>query len=406
MKTLAGASIAVVVIVGALAVPSLHSQVPRCQTSPNIPLPDLARSYRGIDFGLYPGRRTTPPNQHLIPGLERARKGVRPLDASGNPSPAGKIILMSLGMSNTSSEFSRFSADAKSNAAINRRLTILNGSLSGADAAMWTVPNSPPWQRAISIAGTGGNSAKQVQVIWVKQAHLRTAVFPDEVALLKADLESILRIAKSVFPNLQIAYLSSRTRAGAQSRRGPGEPQAYETAFAVRGAIQDQIEGRLGMDVAGWISWGPYLWSNGSPRSDGFVWDCQDVRQDMIHPTDSGDSKVAEQLMAFFMTADTSVPWFLEPQGSRAGPGISAIVPSTATGDAPLAVDFTAAVSEATRYFWSFEDGTSSTARNPRKTFYVDGVYHVRLTVTDALGRWAGSSVVVRVGRAARKSPS
>ena len=209
-----------------------------------------------------------------------------------------------------------------------------------------------------------------------------------------------MQVAKSVFPNLQIAYVSSRTRAGAESRSGPGEPQAYETAFAVRRLIQEQIEGtgEVGVDVA-WLSWGPYLWSNGTPRSDGFVWDCGDVERDLIHPTASGNQKVADQLMAFFMTAKTATPWFLDSALAGRGPTIGEISSTKASGNAPLTVDFTARVSGATEYFWSFEDGTFSKAQNPGKTFNLDGRYDVRLTAMDASGRWANASVEIRVGR-------
>jgi hypothetical protein len=376
------------------------SQALVCRGSPNIPLTDLTSAYRGLDVGLYPGKRNTPPDDHLAIGLERATKGIRPLDANGKPAANGRIILMALGMSNTSSEFARFVADARANRAINRQLTILNASLSGSDAARWTDRDSFPWKNAVSMASAGSLSPNQVQVIWIKQAHLRTAAFPQEVELFKANLQRMIDIASGLFPNLQIVYLSSRTRAGTPSRQGPGEPQAYETAFGVRRVIEEHMAARRKSGAGGvWLSWGPYLWANDAKRSDGLVWECGDLQADTIHPTASGDKKVADQLMAFFMSAETAAPWFLEPSLANRGPKLGEIAASFTSGPTPLTVKFSAAVSGATQYFWTFEDGTFSTAASPEKTFHIDGLYNVQLTVIDASGNWARGSVAVRAGK-------
>jgi lysophospholipase L1-like esterase len=54
--------------------------------------------------------------------------------------------------------------------------------------------------------------------------------------------------------------------------------------------------------MAPWIAWGPYLWADGvEPRSDGLVWLCEDVNpNDGIHPSQSGETKVADMLVEFF----------------------------------------------------------------------------------------------------------
>ena len=334
----------------------------QCGPSSNIALPDLTSSYRGLAPGLYPDGRTTPPPDHRAAGVDRAVNRVRPLDVQGRPAPDGRIILLSLGMSNTRSEFASFIADARQHPAVNRRLLVVNGSLSGADAQLWTDPDGPPWRHAIREVSTRrGLSPNQVQVIWIKQTHLRPTSFPQEIERLASSLESMLGIARRVFPNLQMVYLSSRTRAGAESRRGPGEPHAYETAFAVRRVIQAYLErAGSGGDEGPWIGWGPYLWSSGRPRSDGFVWDCGDVQRDMIHPTPSGNQKVANQLMSFFMAAETATPWFLEPSLVDDA-ATEAATAAPETGPVPLTVTFDGGPSPRRRYFWSFGDGTTST---------------------------------------------
>ncbi len=58
------------------------------------------------------------------------------------------------------------------------------------------------------------------------------------------------------------------------------------------------------------------------------------------------------------------------------------------TGSAPLAVQFTDdSTGDVTTRAWDFGDGTTSTQRNPVKTYTAPGTYTVRLTVTTADGR-------------------
>jgi hypothetical protein len=101
------------------------------------------------------------------------------------------------------------------------------------------------------------------------------------------------------------------------------EPWSYEAGFAVKNAIQDQINGNTNLNyiaangpvVAPWMSWGPYYWANGmNSRSDGLVWTCQDLEADGTHPSDPvGRIKVSTQLFNFLKSDDTASIWFLKP---------------------------------------------------------------------------------------------
>jgi PKD repeat protein len=72
---------------------------------------------------------------------------------------------------------------------------------------------------------------------------------------------------------------------------------------------------------------------------------------------------------------------------------------SPASGPVPLSVDFTANVSGATasKYSWSFGDGTTSTAALPSHTYNKGGNFTAKVTVTDSAGATASSSKVVAV---------
>ena len=60
-------------------------------------------------------------------------------------------------------------------------------------------------------------------------------------------------------------------------------------------------------------------------------------------------------------------------------------------GFAPLTVSFSSQGSSVTQWDWSFGDGGTSTARNPRHTYTTPGVYTVQLVVTRTSSTWGGT---------------
>lgn len=376
-----------------------------------VPLTDLAGSYRGFEGGLYPNGMTIRPALHESVGLDLARNQVRPLDANGVPNSAtGRIGLVSLGMSNTATEFGQFLELIRNEPALNPRLVVVNGALSSQTADRWRDPNSQSWQQMHSQLAQRQVTPQQVQVAWVKvvlagfgtNTSNPLANFPAFPQTLQADLETISRNLRTNFPNLRIAYFSSRIRAYTTPRGLSPEPTAYETGFAVRWAISRQIEGEptLGPAVAPWMSWGPYLWADGmAPRSDGLTYSCSDLEADFTHPAPSGARKVADQLRAFFLSDPTATPWFLK--AAIGPPRIDALTASPPGGEAGVRVAFAAAASDSDgvrEYVWTFGDGTYAYGPAPRKTFNVAGRYPVSLTVLDNLGNASQVTTIVAVG--------
>jgi len=80
-------------------------------------------------------------------------------------------------------------------------------------------------------------------------------------------------------------------------------------------------------------------------------------------------------------------------------PPVVSIAFNPSSGSVPLNVDFTANVSGATasKYSWSFGDGTTSTAALPSHTYSAAGNYTAAVTVTDSSGGTASASSVVAV---------
>ena len=288
------------------------------------PLTELgAAKYKGEDGGLYGGGKNEPPKIHLEAAMKEAA-AVQPLDADGKPSQEGRIGLLSVGMSNTTMEYSRFKQLADADPAKSAKVVVLDGAQGGQTGARWADPKAPLWQKVDERMKDAGLSAKQIQVAWMKQAEAGPAQhgeFPKHAKFLQENLVKGLTNLKEKFPNLRIVYLSSRIYAGYATTGLNPEPYAYEEAFSMRWLIQDQIAGKpeLNYDAAKGavksplLLWGPYLWADGeTPRkADGLTYTRDDLSdKDGTHPADSARTKVANLLLTFLKTDATAKSWF------------------------------------------------------------------------------------------------
>jgi len=288
-----------------------------------IPLCDLGtQKYKGEDGGLYGGGKNEPPAEHVAAAKKELAK-IRLLDATGKPADDGKVVLLSVGMSNTTMEYSRFKQLADTDAAKSPRLVIVDGAQGGQTPPRWnTAPDNKVWQTVDQRMKEAGVSPQQVQVIWLKQANAHpTEPYPAHVRTLQSDITTSLQMLKKKFPNLRIAYLSSRIYGGYATTPLNPEPYAYEGALTMRALIQSQIKGaaELNFDAARGevkaplLLWGPYLWADGmKPRDDGLTWTRDDLTpRDGTHPSTAGRQKVAEQLLKFCQTNTFARDWFL-----------------------------------------------------------------------------------------------
>lgn len=282
-----------------------------------VPLIDMTAQdrYEGEDGGLYGGGSNTPP-----PALRQAAEAqlarIQPLDAEGRPAGAdGKIVLVSISMSNATQEFSTFKRIADSSPAKGPRLTIVDCAQGGQTMAAWAPPEGRPWGVARSRLTAAGVTTAQVQVAWIKLANAGPAgTLAEHGKRLEADTVAVLHNARTQFPNLRIAYLASRIWAGNATTGLNPEPYAYEGAFPVRWLIQRQMKGdaELAEAKAPLLLWGPYLWAEGSKgrKTDKLTWEKEDFGGDGTHPSPSGQMKVANLLLDFFSTDPLAKSWF------------------------------------------------------------------------------------------------
>ncbi len=289
------------------------------------PLSDLTGAYLGKAGGLYPGGTNAIPAAHLAAGLAETAQIV-PRDAAGNAVASGKIGLVTIGMSNTTQESQAFISQANASPLKSGSVVIVDGAQGGQDAAKIASPTAAYWSTVDARVAAAGLTSAQVQAVWLKQAVAGpTLPFPQDADQLRGYLRSIVQILRAKFPNLRACYLSSRIYAGYAVTTLNPEPYAYQSAFAVRDLIEEQIGGsaalvfdpQQGAVMAPWLAWGPYLWADGLvPRSDGLVWECSDFEADGTHPGPAAEAKVGAMLLAHFLSSPTTESWFAGAPGA------------------------------------------------------------------------------------------
>lgn len=298
-----------------------------------VPLNDLGTG-RYLDFqgGLYENGMNSPPADHATAGV-RAASEVRPVN--------GKIVLLSIGMSNTTQEFCAgsgfvctswsFVGQALADPVVEKsRLVLANGAMGGQAADVWDSPSEPNYDRIRdTVLARAGLTEAEVKIVWLKVANRQpTIALPSASAdayRLVEQMGNTVRALRTHYPNLRIIYLSSRIYAGYATTNLNPEPYAYESGFAVKWLIQAQIDqmrnggtvvnaraGDLDYKTTPWLAWGAYLWADGmNPRSDGLTWVRSDLQSDGTHPSMSGQQKVGSLLLASFKSEATAQSWFL-----------------------------------------------------------------------------------------------
>jgi hypothetical protein len=295
-------------------------------SGPLVPINDLGVGYYlgAEEGGLYVNGSNVRPAGHDSSGVTLAQ-GIQPLDSNGNPSPTGKYVFLSVGESCAQQPFIEFASLANADPSKNPNLVIVNGATGGATAALLSGASNNFWNVITNdYLPNAGVTAKQVVVAWVNDVNGGpNGTFPSDMTALQANFESIARNLLVKFPNIKLAYFSSINYTGYSNgvKNLSNEPYSYEVGFAVKNAIQDQINGNANLNFdptkgpvkAPWIDWGPYYWANGLlARSDGLVWSCQDLVADGTHPSNPvGRVKVSTQLLNFLKADDTASIWFL-----------------------------------------------------------------------------------------------
>src|SRR5207244_3522926 len=142
-----------------------------------VPLTDLGTGKYLDQFkgGLYENGSNQMPADHRAAEMRHAAE-IGPLDRDGNPAADGKIVLLSIGMSNTTQEFCAagnpapcvswsFAGQATADPAVNHRMLLLvNGARGGQTASTWDSPSDPNYNTVRDTDLTpAGVTERQVQ---------------------------------------------------------------------------------------------------------------------------------------------------------------------------------------------------------------------------------------------------
>ena len=292
------------------------------------PLNDLGpREYAyGYVGGLWDEGTNVIPGDHLAAGMQQAALVV-PRDRNGNPSANGKIAFISVGSANTQRTFEAFAAKAAGDPRIASDVVLINAA-TAIDARRWGGSWDSNYNRIRSqLLTPAGLTEAQVQVAWIQLS----TEYPDpplpiqngDAYVLKGWIAESLRALKERYPNLAVAYLSSREYAGYAKTNWNPEPFAYESGFSVRWVLMGQItymrtgffwDSRVGhLDYtrnAPWVTWGPYLWADGANRrSDGVAWTESDFVNTGEFLSPQGADKTSAMLLDFLLREPTAT-WF------------------------------------------------------------------------------------------------
>lgn len=348
-------------VIGLTLLPVISRAQADCsQTSTGyIPINDLGTgTYLGMTGGLYENGSNYRPPAHQSAGMAFAAQ-VQPLDASGLPDPVnGKVVWLSIGFSNATQEAQAFIPLASALPDLNPHLVLVDGAQGGQTCAILSTVDDPSyapyWNTVANRLSAAGVTPEQVQAIWFKDANVaNNTPVQDYADTMLVQCKRIMRELHNRFPNAHLCYVASRIYAGYATVPLNPEPYAYRSGWTMKELIADQVEGDPLLQYSGseanapWISWGPYLWADGTtPRSDGLTWICpDDYANDGTHPSDIGRAKVAGKLLDFFTTDSTTCSWFLNDCGiaatvSEAQGRSFNIHPNPATSTATIENDF------------------------------------------------------------------
>jgi hypothetical protein len=192
-------------------------------TSSAIPLTDLGTAPYGLGLygGLYENGSNVMAADHFANGMA-ALSRIQPLDADGNPSSNGKIVFLAVGFGETARIMQSFLAMTANDRRVERNnLVMLNAARDGANYRFWAeAPDGVPQynQVAVDTLAPAGVTPRQVQIAWIEldnaPAFIPLGSADSDTYYLKGYIAETLREIKRQYPNLQIAYLSSRTYTG------------------------------------------------------------------------------------------------------------------------------------------------------------------------------------------------
>ena len=293
-----------------------------------IPITDLgAGTYRGFTGGLYPDGSNERPADYLTACIEHAQN-ITTLDSEGNFDEDGRIVMLGIGASNPGAEFNKFMEISNYFEPRNDKLSLVNGCVPSMGIQDMNYTAAEYWGNVIEMLEDNGLSAEQVQVVWIEEENTEVGdtTFPSAAQALVTDFHFLLQAIKIMFPNTQICYVTARAYAGYADpsaedlTNGLKFPRDYYNGWGLKWFIENVINHELGYSYEGptaeipLVTWGSYHWTDGSvERSDGLSLICEeDVADDGLHLSGSGEIKMGQLMLDYFIADTTAKYWFFD----------------------------------------------------------------------------------------------
>lgn len=319
----------------------------------NIPLIDLTDGYfNGVRGGLYPEGNNTRPAAHLEQCIANVTQ-IQPLSIDGTPDDDGRIVMLGIGASNPMTEFQKFIELSNDFEPVNDDLSIVNACVGGQGIQKMYDITDNYWSGVINNLDSEGLSKEQVQVIWIEQDNTNAydTAFPSAPNALVSDFNMLLQVINTLFPNVQICYITARAYSGFAAPVDPDVsggllyPRDYLNGWAVKFLVENVINHATGFETSGpaaqipLVTWGSYHWTDGSSvRSDGLFLDCEvDLGPDGLHFSGAGENKMGLHMFEYFKSDTTAKYWYYDDVYSGIAQGdqvlSASVFPNPVSGD-------------------------------------------------------------------------
>lgn len=263
--------------------------------------------------GLYPDGSNVPP---YMTSVNAARAQITPRDTSGNPNASGKMVFLSIGMSNAQQEFAVLQQVTNTDSQKAPSVVLVNGAVGGWDVHRVNDPAQAPsyWAAVDSALAARGVNGQQVQALWLKEAILGTsgyATYREYDDDLEASTVTLLGTIAARYPNLKLVYLESRSYGGyVADAPSNGEPFAWSSGLVVKDLIARQQAGDSALSALPLMLWSWYLWADGTTmRADTWSWPCNYFEGDGLHPSGAGETALAYKLRTW-LRSDPTTAWY------------------------------------------------------------------------------------------------
>ena len=287
-----------------------------------LPISDLAMG------GVYnwPNGPTNSRPQKLLDLYEGVLPNIYPRLPDGTRDDAnGVIVIAGMGMSNCKRILLKWIADVGLPASFSAKVKLINLASGGECLPELGDPGDNYWTAGATghkfqqLIAESGYTAEQVQIVIMPEtagdAYLGNPppypTLEEHQAKMVQDIWSCSAQIKDHLPNVQTVIYSPRVYGGyCPTSKSPDSvkyPLCWATQHGIRGASHMLLNGEPAWqpsDTFPLVDYGADIWSQGpTPNPSGYCTLCDDLIDDGVHPSDAGQTKLANAHNAWLLAS-------------------------------------------------------------------------------------------------------